>query len=173
MIARVIAVAVTTSGVAGCALFGPDPEVASLPPVFGARVADGQLQLWTGTRCSDVSRTVVTFSPGAARLVLGPAAGKPVAIENLLLSGPYTGLKIAEPLPAGFDWRKSKTVLLLVDSKTGGAGSTPTDVAEIVGGSPQHPGAYYFQGIGWLDSAQAAEQDGKTLLLPCTPDPKK
>jgi hypothetical protein len=164
---------ISTLAVSGCGFFGPDPEVASRPPVFGARVTDGQLRLWTGTPCTDVTQVTVTFSPGSARLILKPASGRGPEVEYLTLDGPNAGLDATERLPDGFDWRTSETILLIVDAATG-AGSTPTSVAEIVDGSAQHPDdTYYFQGFGWLDRNQVAEQNGKSLLTVCTADPNK
>jgi hypothetical protein len=174
VIKRVLAAILLLLSVSGCDFFGPDPQAASLPPVFGARVTDGQLRLWTGTPCGQVSRVVVNFSPDSARLVLEPPEGKTAGIEQLPLDGPFPGLDVVESLPDAFDWRTSKTVLMTVDSKPAGAGSTPTSIAELIDGSAQHSeDTYYFEGIGWLDPAQIAQQNGKSLLTVCTPDPNK
>jgi hypothetical protein len=168
---RMLAALLAVLAVSGCDFFAPDPEAASLPPVFGARVTDGKLRLWTGTPCSGVSRVVVTFSPDGARLVLEPPAGKSADVDFLTLDGPYPALDLVESMPDGFDWHTAKTVLMLVDSPQG-TGSTPTDVAEIVDGSADHPDyTYYFQGIGWLDAAQVAAENRKSLLTVCTADP--
>jgi len=173
VIKRVIALVLTMLGTSGCMLFGPDPQAASLPPVFGARVTDGQLRIWTGTPCAEVSRVTIYFSPGGAKLVLEPPAGRWADVEYLTLDGAYPQLNVAAPLPAGFDWRTSEEVDLWLDSPKG-AGSTPAKLAEIVDGSDEHPDdTYYFQGIGWLNAAQVAEQNGKSLLTVCTPDPAK
>jgi len=173
VIGRVIALALMVLGVSGCNLFGPDPRAASLPPVFGARLTDGQLRLWTGTPCAEVSRVTIYFSPGGAELVLEPPAGRWADVEYLALDGPYPQLNVAAPLPAGFDWRTAEQVDLWLDSPKG-VGSTPTNLAEIVEGSDRHPDdTYYFQGIGWLNSGQVAERNGTSLLTVCTPDPAK
>jgi hypothetical protein len=170
---RVMAVVISTLAVSGCGFFGPDPEVASLPPVFGARVTDGQLRLWTGTPCNGVSQVVVGFSPGSTRLILEPPSGRPAAVEYLTIDGDNPGLHVTESLPDGFDWRATEDVLLTLGPAIG-AGSTPTKIAEIVDGSAQHPDdTYYFQGFGWLGPSQVAEQNKKTLLTVCTPDPAK
>ena len=172
-----LALLVAVLAVSGCGFFGPygffgkDPTVASLPPVFGARVTDGQLRLWTGTPCEGLSEVSVTFSPGNGRLILEPPAGRVADVEYLTVDGANPGLNVTEALPAGFDWRTFETVLLIVDA-TEGAGSTPTNIAEIIAGSDDHPDdTFYFQGIGWLNPAQVAEQNEKSLLTVCTADP--
>lgn len=172
MIGRLIAVLLLAASVSGCHLFGPDPEATSLPPVFGARVTDGTLHLWTGSPCRGVSRVVVNFSPGSARLTLEPPEGQRADIEFLTIGSPYPGLDVVEDIPAGFDWRTEQDVGLSVTSDPAGAGSTPVNLAEIVQNSAQHPeDTYYFQGIGWRNAAQIAEENGKSLLTVCTADP--
>jgi hypothetical protein len=172
MIVRLIAVLLLMISASGCHLFGPDPEATSLPPVFGARVSDGTLHLWTGTPCRGVSRVVVNFSPGGARLILEPPVGQRADIEFVTIGGPYPGLDVVEELPAGFDWRTERDVGLSVTSDPAGAGSSPVDLAEIVQNSAQHPeGTFYFRGIGWRNAAQISQENRKSLLTVCTPDP--
>ncbi|KRD05288.1 hypothetical protein ASE48_19085 [Mycobacterium sp. Root265] len=156
----------------GCSLIGDDPEVASLPPVFGARVTDGRLELSTGTPCGEVSRVVVLFTPDAGRLTLAPVSGT-AEVDQLTVGGPYDGLQVTEPLPDGFDWRTAEEVTLIVTAPEG-SGSTPTQISEVVDGSSEHPAdTFYFQGIGWLDPQQVAEQNRRSLLTICTTDPTK
>lgn len=173
MIKRVMAAILLLLSVSGCDFFGPDPLAPSLPPVFGARVTDGQLRLWTGTPCGQVSRVIVNFSPGSERLILTPPAGEWASVEYLDVDGPYPDLDVIESLPRDFDWRGAEDIDLSVDSPHG-AGSTQASIAEIVSGSAEHPDdTYYFQGIGWLNPAQVTEQNGKSLLTVCTDDPAK
>lgn len=172
MIRCLLAVLLAMASVSGCHLLGPDPEAASLPPVFGARVTDGQLRLWTGAPCSRVSRVVVNFSPGSARLILEPPEGQRPGVEFLTIGGPYPGLDVIEELPAGFDWGAEQEVALSVESVPAGAGSTPVDITEVVEHSAEHSAdTYYFGGIGWRDTAQIAEENRASLLTLCTPDP--
>ena len=155
----------------GCSVTGDDPEVASLPPVFGARVTDGRVQLSTGTPCTNVSRVVVTFTPGAARLILSAPQGVSTGVETLTIGGPYPGLDVVEAPPESFDWRSEREVLMIVDADPAGAGATPTGIADIIDGSDANPGSFYYAGIGWLDPAEVAERNGRSLLTACTPDP--
>ncbi|MCF6387846.1 hypothetical protein L2K20_12775 [Mycobacterium sp. MBM] len=171
MIRPALAVLLTVGAVSGCGLIGPDPEVTSLPPVFGARITDGALRLWTGTPCTQVSRVVVLFSPDGARLTLEPPQGRRADVEFLTVGGPYPGLDVVEPLPAGFDWRTSREVTLIVDAPQA-VGATPIGLAEITRNSAAHPeGSFFFEGVGWLDPAQVAAQNRTSLLTVCTPDP--
>lgn len=171
MIRPALAALLTAGAVAGCGLTGPDPEATSLPPVFGARVTDGQLRLWTGTPCTQVSRVVVLFSPDGGRLTLEPPDGRRTDIEFLTVGGPYPGLDVVEPLPVGFDWRTSQEVTLIVDAPQA-VGATPAGLAEIAGSSAAHPeDTFYFEGIGWRNPAQVATENRTSLLTVCTPDP--
>ncbi len=172
VIARVLAGALAATAVSGCQLVGPDPEATSLPAVFGARMTDGKLALSTGTPCDEVSRVVVLFTPDAGRLTLAPVRGT-ARFDQLTVGGPYDGLQVTEPLPAGFDWRTAEEVTLIVTAPEG-SGSTPTRISEIVEGSPRHdPDTFYFAGIGWLDAQQVAERNRRSLLTICTTDPAK
>ncbi|KAA0116892.1 hypothetical protein [Mycolicibacterium sp. P9-22] len=169
---RHLTAALLVFGISGCSLIGDDPEAASLPPVFGARVTDGALQLSTGTPCGEVSRVVVLFTPDAGRLTLAPISGT-TRVDQLTVGGPYDGLRVTEPLPDGFDWRTAEEVTLIVTAPVG-SGSTPTRISEVIDGSSEHPGdTFYFQGIGWLDPQQVAEQNRRSLLTICTTDPAK
>lgn len=171
MIRRSVASVLTVAVVSGCQLIGPDPETTSLPPVFGARMSDGRLQLSTGTPCREVSRVVVLFTPDAGRLTLQPVGSGTADVDHLTVGGPYGGLEVTEQLPDGFDWRTAEQVTLIVTAPEG-SGSTPTNIAEIVDGSSEHPeNTFYFQGVGWLDPEQVAEQNRRSLLTICTTDP--
>ncbi|SEH61791.1 hypothetical protein SAMN04489835_2077 [Mycolicibacterium rutilum] len=171
---RLVLVILAVFGVSGCLVpSAPVPDEPSLPVVFGARVTDGQLRLWTGTPCRRVEQVMVRFSPGpGGRLQLTAPPDRATEFEFLTLDGPYPGgLAVTEPLADGFDWRAAKTVSLTVEPSEG-AGTTAADIAEIVDGSAQHPDdSYYFEGVGWLNPEQVTEQNGKSLLTICTTDP--
>lgn len=173
MIARGLAILLTMLTISGCEIFGKNPQAPSLPPVFGARITNGQLHFWTGTPCVQVSRIAIAFSPGSAQLVLQPPANEWAQFEYLSLAGPNPGLTVAEPLPDGFEWRTAKTVDLWLTAAEG-AGSTPTSVADIIAGSSEHPyDTYFFQGFGWLNPTQISAMNRKQLLTVCTADPAK
>jgi hypothetical protein len=145
----------------------------SLRPAFGARVTDGQLRIWTGSRCHGVTRLALTFEPERAELVLTAPRERPATVEHLTLGGPYPGLEISEPLPERFDWRRAESVRISVYGDSDSWGSYAT-IADVVEGSDQHPNnAYLFEGVGWLNAADVAAQDGKTFLATCTPDPAR
>jgi hypothetical protein len=171
MIGRLLTVLLLMISVSGCQLFGPDPQATSLPAVFGARITDGQLRLWTGSPCGEVSRVVVQFTPDGGRLILEPPKGETADIEFLTIGGAHPTLDVAEQLPDDFDWRTAQDVTLIVNSPDA-VGSTPTSVSEIVANSAGHPeDTYYFQGIGWRNAAQIAQENRKSLLTVCTADP--
>ena len=149
------------------------PFASSLRPAFGARVTDGQLRIWTGSRCAAVTRLALTFEPVRAELVLTAPNDHPAAVEHLTIGGPYPGLDVAEPLPYSFDWRSKDSVRISVYGGTDSWGST-AELAEVKERSAEHPpDTYWFQGVGWLDPADVAAQDGTTFLATCTPDPAK
>ena len=149
------------------------PFAPSLRPAFGARVVDGQLRIWTGSRCADATRATLVFRPSQSELELTAPQGKSADVERLTLGGPYPGLEVTEPLPDGFDWRKQESVDFWVDSEPASWGSS-VNIAEVLKGSAEHPDdTYWFQDVGWLNPAEVAAQDGKTFLATCTPDPAK
>lgn len=149
------------------------PFAPSLRPAFGARITDGKLHIWTGSPCVGVTRLAFTFEPDRAELVLTAPTERPATVEHLTLGGPYPGLEVSQPLPAGFDWRKAESLRLSVYGGIDGWGSY-TDITEVVNGSSQHPNdTYLFQGVGWLNAAEVAVQDGETFIATCSPDPAK
>jgi hypothetical protein len=155
------------------------PFAPSLRPAFGARVTDDKLGLWMGSPCvrtTSIDLTFDAYQGNRAQLTLsapGGVDGPGVDVEYLVLGGPYPGLDVTGALPAGFDWRKAESARVIVDGPPVSWGST-TNIAEIVKGSAEHPDdMYWFQDVGWLNPAQVAEQDGKTFLTTCTPDPTK
>jgi hypothetical protein len=149
------------------------PWAPSLQPAFGARVTDGQLHIWTGSRCFGVSRLAFAFEPNGAELVLTSRDKGGVELERLVLGGPYPGLEVSKPLPEGFDWRNEESVSISIYGGSQGWGSS-SNLAEVVKGSAEHPDdTYWFQGVGWLDPADVAAQDTKTFLATCTHDPAK
>jgi len=155
------------------------PFAPSLRPAFGARVTDDKLRIWTGSPCVRTTRFDLTFDANQsdrAQLTLtapGGVDGAGVEVEYLVLGGPYPGFDVTRALPAGFDWRKAETARIVINGPLAAWGST-TNIAEVVKGSAEHPeDTYWFQDVGWLNPAQVAEQDGKTFLATCTPDPTK
>jgi hypothetical protein len=174
---RGVLVAVVVAVVAGCH-GGNDwhpnaPFAPSLRPAFGARVTDGKLQIWTGSRCTGVKRLALAFEPNRAELVLTSEPGADV--EHLTLGGQYPGMQVSHPLPDGFDWHNEESMRISIYGGPGGGGlGSSTDLTEVIEGSEQHPvDTYWFQGVGWLDPADVAAKDGKTFLATCTPDPAK
>ncbi|MEV6358917.1 hypothetical protein [Nocardia asteroides] len=163
----VAATAVLTS----CGIFGKDQVDLrpGLPDAFGARITDGELRIWTGSRCVGAERAVVAFEPSHAALILVPESGTGTDIEYLTL-GSNTGWKISEPLPPGFEWRKeNKLYLTQIDAGSGVA----ADIETIVRESAEHPAdTYWFQGVGWLDVDDVAAKDGKTFRSFCSPHPR-
>lgn len=136
------------------------PWTPSPPVAFGARVTDGRLQLWTGSRCVGVTRVNVDFEPRRAKTVLVSRSPEGVEVDRLALGGPYPpGLTVAQPLPPGFDWRTEETVHFGTTRGSSRWGTT-TRLAEVIKGSPEHP-------------ADVAAKDGKTFLGLCTRDPVK
>ncbi len=174
---RTIAATAVVALVAGCH-WGDDwspeaPFAPSLRPAFGARVTDGQLRIWTGSQCVGVTRLALTFEPDRAQLVLTAPPDRPAAVEYLTLGEPYPGLAVSEPLPDGFDWRSADSVRISVYGGGDSWGSY-ANIANVVEESDQHPSdRYLFEGVGWLNAADVAAQDGKTFLATCTPDPAK
>jgi hypothetical protein len=152
--------------------WNPDAQFApSLRPAFGARVTDGRLQIWTGSRCHDVTRLAFAFEPDPAELVLTAPAERPATVEYLMLGGPYPGFDVSDPLPEGFDWRNAESMRISVYGGGDSWGSY-VDIADVVEGSDQHPkNTYFFEGVGWLNPAEVEAQDGKTFLATCTSDP--
>lgn len=158
-----------------CDRGGWDPErgAPSLRPAFGARVTDGQLHIWTGSPCDSATEINLDFTPNKGRLVLAAPAGETVRVEYLTLGGPYPGLEVRQPLPEDFDWRSAERLRLWVNGHPGGLGSS-SEIAEIISGSAEHPqDTFWFQDVGWLSRSQVAEEDGKTFLATCTPDPAR
>lgn len=153
------------------------PFAPSLRPAFGVRVTDGNLQFWLGTSCSAVTNVLFTFDPykgDEARLELAPAPGFAPDIDRLTLGGPYRGLTVSTPLPAGFDWRSANEVMLGVHTLGEDGWGSTSQLSEVVKGSAEHTADFYwFQDVGWLNPAEVAAQNGKTFLTTCTPDPQK
>ena len=174
VVAATVVVALLTACRAGDDGWHPEaPFASSLRPAFGARVTDGQLRIWTGSRCAAVTRLALTFEPVRAELVLTAPNEHPAAVEHLTLGGPYPGLDVSAPLPEDFDWHSADSLRISVYGGTDGWGST-ADLAEVKARSADHPpDTYWFQGVGWLDPADVAAQDGTTFLATCTPDPAK
>ncbi len=171
--------------VCGCNPLGKNPIAPSVPVAFGVRVTDGNLRLWTGLPCLGTTEVDVTFDheqPDRAELKLatpGPADQQGVApdpgveVEYLTVGGPYSGFDVRTALPDGFDWRTADVVSLFTRGApiTWGADS---ELAEVREHSDEHPNdTYWFQGVGWLNSAQVTEQSGRTFIPVCSADPAK
>ena len=176
MIRRTVALILSAVALASCGLFSDLEQdfSPSLPQAYGARMTDGELRVWTGSRCTEIKQLAFFFHPHGVELLLtsnnfirttNKEAGTDV--EYLTL-GPNPGWTITEPLPAGFDWKTAKSFRLA----GAGVGEKAVDIATIVEESALHPiDTYWFQGIGWLSPADVAAKDGKTFLAACTPDP--
>lgn len=174
-------------GVAGCDGSAREHRFGeSLPRMFGVRVTDGKLRIWTGSPCpgtSDVSFIFNREGANTAELRLNPpsveigrnAAPRPgVEAEYFTVGGPYPGFDVTEPLPAGFDALDAKTLFFAIDGPPDVGGGTELDLAEVIKGSAQHPDdTFWFRGVGWLNPAEVAAADGKKFLALCTPDPAK
>jgi hypothetical protein len=155
---------------------GWQPQAQFAPskrPAFGARVTDGRLQIWTAPRCLNVREVHITFGLGGPELVLTAAGADLPTVERLTVGGPYPGLTVSQAPPADFDWRTPKLLFVNVESTPKGFAGT-TEMAEILGGSAAHPDdTFWFDGVGWLNPAEVAAQEGTKFLGICTPDPAK
>jgi hypothetical protein len=142
----------------------------SLRPAFGARVTDGQLQIWMGSRCDHAREVNLEFGPGKT-LVLSAPEHHWASVDRLTVGGPHPGLRVTEPLPDEFDWRTAQKLTIWINGDPGSLGAQ-TDLAVVREESVKHPDdTYWFQDVGWLNPAQVAEEDAKTFLALCTPDP--
>jgi hypothetical protein len=151
----------------------PDPrDEPKVPRAFGARVTDGRLEIWTGSTCLDTDQVILTFQPGQADLVLEPDGPVGQDFDRLTVGGPYPGFKVVQPLPDGFDWRTKKSLLLRVQADRNGFPST-TDLSDVLTGSTDHPGEYFFQNVGWLSAADATAKNTKDFLNTCTREPAR
>lgn len=151
----------------------PDPaNRPTVPRSFGARVTNGRLAIWTGSRCPLTTEVILTFQPGQADLVLkAQSAGRD--FERLTVGEPSADFDTVHDLPRGFDWRTAQSLLLRVDADHAGWPTT-TQLAEVFRGSPLYADdTYFFQGVGWLNPAEVAAKDGTFFLGTCTPDPGK
>lgn len=173
MPARLLALVAAAALVTACNPLGR-PE---LDPAFGARVTDGALHIWTGSPCHKVIELGLIFDPyqeDRTELMMKATDPLGVDVEYVTLGEPAPGLIVAEPLPTDYDWRAAESVRITVRSSgdTGGWDTT-TQLADVINGSTEHPqDTYFFQGVGWLNPAEVAAQDGKTFLATCTPNPR-
>lgn len=170
MIRRAAVLVAIAAVLTSCGIFGKDQVdlQPGLPDAFGARITDGELRIWTGSRCMGAERAVVAFEPSHSALILVPASGARTDIEYLTV-GPNPGWEIAKPLPTGFEWRNERKLYLTqIDTGSGVA----ADIETIVRDSAAHPAdTYWFQGVGWLNPADVAARDGKTFRSFCSPHP--
>ncbi len=176
MIRRLGVLIVAATAIASCGLFNDLEQdfSPSLPQAYGARMTEGELHVWTGSRCTDTKKVVFSFDPQGIRFILESdnfirTTNKKVGTDvEYMTLGPNPGWTVIQPLPPGFDWRTAKSFRFL----GAGLGEEAVDIATIVEESAQHPpDTYWFQGIGWLSPADVAAKDGKTFLAACTPDP--
>ncbi len=171
--ARVCVVAVLVSLATGCNPLGRP----SLEPAFGARITDGDLQIWTGSPCHDVTELGLVFDPygeDRAEWKLGATDPAGADVEYFTFGDPVPGFTVSEDVPAGFDWRDVKDVRISVTGVSTGGWGTTSQLADFVSESAEHPDdTYWFQSVGWLNPDEVAAQDGKTFLATCTPAPPK
>jgi hypothetical protein len=146
----------------------------SLNPAFGARDVGGQLHVWTGSTCHQVTELSLVFDPNQddrVELDMRAPGESGVDVDHFTVGEPVPGLTVTQPLPADFDWRSAESVRISVTSADGGWGTT-TQLAEVREASSEHPAdSYWFQDVGWLNPAEVSEQDGKTFLATCTSKP--
>ena len=174
VLALVLATVTLGAGITGCReddAWPPERGAPSLRPAFGARVTDGQLLIWTGSRCDGVTKVNLEFTPSLERLVLAPPPGQTATVEHLVVGGPSPGLHATQALPVDFDWHGAESMRFWIIGHPGGPGSS-ADLAEVTNGSAEHDDdTYWFQDVGWLNPAQVAEKDGKTFLTTCAEEP--
>ncbi|OBC16670.1 hypothetical protein A5784_25850 [Mycobacterium sp. 852013-50091_SCH5140682] len=157
------------------ALCTPDPEYKpSAPTVFGVRETDGLLRIWTGSPCPGTREAVVTFEPSGIELVLNSRNPVGIDFQRYTVGEPLADMDISRALPTDFDWTGQRELQLNVSRADPDTGPQRADLGVVRAESASHPeDTYWFQGIGWLNPTQVAEQDGKTFLATCTRDPKK
>lgn len=168
---------------AGCGPLAPkNPMEASLPMVYGARVTDGKLMLWTGTPCAGTRGVRIIMSSGVdnAETNMGtptyPGDLTPgVQVDHLTVGEAPPGMAVYEPLPAGYDWRSADTVQLnLTGPDTSPGAQATVDLDTPKRESAQHdPDTYWFPDVGWMGPDEVAAQNGKTFLTLCTADPAR
>lgn len=146
----------------------PDPTREELPALFGVRVTDGRLQIWTGSPCTQVTGVILTFQPGQADLVLDSSDKFGEEFQYLTIGGPYPGFRTVHDLPADFDWRTADSVLLRLRFD-GDFWTKTTQLASVTAESAQQPAdAYFFEGVGWLRPVQVVERRGKDFHTACS-----
>lgn len=122
--------------------------------MFGARITDGALHIWTGSPCRGTTEVYLVFDmgkPNAPALKLASTATEPgVMFEYLTIGGPYPGFDVGRALPANFDWRRAETPYLSVSGPPT-TWNASTSLAEVVAGSEKHPAdTYCFRAWGGL-----------------------
>lgn len=180
---RLISLLVGALVVTGCGPLAPEnPMEASLPMVYGARVTDGKLKIWTGTPCAGTTsvRIGLISDAGTVETDMGtptyPGRLTPgVAVDHLTVGEAPPGMTVYEPLPAGAEWRNADTLRLnLTGPDKSPGGQITMDLSTVKSESAQHdPDTYWFPEVGWLGPDQVAEQNGRTFLTLCTPDPAR
>ncbi|MFB8281253.1 hypothetical protein [Nocardia colli] len=149
----------------------------SLPPAAGFRVDDGVLKLWTGTPCAGVTGLTLIFDSGTEKSTeqrwTAPLPGVPVERMDLLPTADSSDgpLQVQKPLPVGYDWTKAGSLNFSVDGPE--ANGARVDLGQVLRESAQHPsGSYLFGPQGWMDAAKVQQENQKSFLTVCTPDPK-
>lgn len=137
-------------------------------PAFGAREADGKLQIWMPPGCVGVRSIELTFGRHGPDLVLTATSGT-ATLDRFTVGSPDPGLTVTEAPPPDFDWRTVDELHLNVESTPKGFAAVSA-VADIVDGSGDHPdNTFFFDGVGWLDPEGVAARIGKDFEGVCTP----
>lgn len=139
-----------------------------LPSVVGARVVDGQLELFTGTPCADVTEVEVRLDPGAREVLatVVMTAMQPTELDRFRIDEAPTGFRATAPLPAGVSWSDADGADLRVTT-TDGDRSASVDLAELRE-QDEHPGDYLV-GTRWLSEDEVLDGDGGDYALLCSP----
>ncbi|GAA1644997.1 hypothetical protein [Actinoplanes couchii] len=142
-----------------------------LPPAVGFRVDDGVLKLWTGTPCEGVFGMTLTFDVGTSTSTeqtwTAPKPGVRLDRMNLLPTDPGSDWQIEDPLPAGYDWTTAQWLNFAVQGPE--SWGARTEVAKIIGESPEHPPeSYLFGANGWMNAAEVQQENGKSFMTICS-----
>jgi len=169
-------------GLGGIALFGwlisdPVPKEPEYPVVIGVRAEDDHLQVSTGRPCPTGSRFYIDLTVSSeiapVQRSLWFTTLEPVSTFDLPDPGP--GLRVDRSFPPGgvqIQFDRDRIEIYTVFPNTSHSYTASTEYTDLVDGSNDHPGQYYFGEMGWLTTDEAAARDGVDLLTVCTPRPK-
>ena len=150
----------------------------SLPQVVGLQVQGDQLQLLTGTVCSDVTQVTVLLNGGPddrpARAIL--KAPVPTAVQTVSVGGRVEadGFEATEGLEPDVDWRDYSDVEVVLDRPSGpSVASSDLEPVKKAGAKHEGDGTAYVRDEGWLTPDQITAGNAKDFLTACTPDPAK